>query len=236
LKAGQFADLNAMFSAVNEGAQLDKIDITKEADAKTLLAKYYQDVNKFDAKRAEGFVQVALEQGTLKDDAALALKHYKDENEKRQTTLAAEAEAKRRFAETSFNNLRQGVVAATKELNYSGEVLKGVQTMMAPVIDSANGNKQVYKEDGTPMLWYEVVMEDVRENPKHLTQLLAMLQSYDSKEGFKIVQNQQKAEQSVGNKEAFDMLTKLKKNHVSDSVGTADAKTFVPNPGQIYDI
>ena len=102
---------------------------------------------------------------------------------------------------------------------------------MSPVIDTENSNKPVYKEDGQPMLWYEVVLDQIQDNPAHLTQLLGIIQGYDAKEGFASIKKQQeKVKESSNNKSTFDMFNKIKRTKGGTAIGGENVKYVPPAP------
>ena len=231
IAGGKFADVAGLFSAMQQQLNLENVDISNEKQAEDILYKYYTEVNKFTPERARRFVTITKEQDILQEEAKIAVDHYKDFYEKEQVRIDKEAKDKKVYSEKVFQEKVKGVQTAVKELGYSGTVAKNLVTLMAPVIDTDNNNKPVYKDDGQPMLWFEVVLDQIQENPAHLTQLLGLIQGYDPKEGFASIQKQQtKSKESENNKSTFDMFNKIKRTKGGAAVGGENIKYVPPAP------
>lgn len=234
MQGGAFADVAKMFELTQEQLNLESLDITKESDAEKLVRKYYKEVAKFPEAQTERFIRSAKSEETLENDAQVALKYYKEHTEAEKVRLNTEAAEKKRAAEVEFSQKIAGITAAVKEANYQGEVLNGISSLVSPVVDSTN--KQVFKEDGQPMLWYEVVVDQVSQNGKHLTDLLAFLQGYDVEKGFaKIAEQKKTTEQTKEAKSAFEMFNKIGKKGKGGANDITDGQVWVPTPPNSYD-
>lgn len=237
INGGSFAEINNLIETTQAAIDVNNMDVTDPDQAEKILTKYYQEVSKFSPDRVKKFVALTKEQDILEEEAKVALDYYKDHYSKEQQRLEQEAKQKKEIAEQSFKEKLSGIQTAAKDLGYSGDVAKNVAMLVAPVIDTENGNKQVYKDNGQPMLWYEVVLDQIQENPLHLTQLLGILQAYNETDGLgKSINQQKKTEQSNKNLKSFDTLNKLKRTKGGGTANPGSGSKYTPPAPDSYDL
>jgi len=237
IQGGKFADLESMFKITSEAISYDGIDVTKQPDAEKVLHKYYTEVAGFSEEKANRFVNASKMEDNLSEDAKEALDKLKEANKHKKEALDREAAQKKQHSEEQFKSVVTGLSQAVKEQGYKGEVLDGIKLMMSPVVD--NTNKQVFKDNGLPMMWYEVVIENVATNPDHLAQFLAFMQTYNDKEGFtKGIEQKQKTEDSKKNVSIFDSFMKIAKPKGGGAPAgqNNDGIKYVPPKPNSYDI
>lgn len=235
LEGGRFADMGKMFEVSQGSLDIEAIDPSNDSEAEKVLARYYKEVAKFSNEQSARYIEAAKDQDTLEGDAKHAIEHFKGHYEKEKVKLTEEAKAQKAEAAQVMKHRIQGVAETIKTNGYKGDVVKGISTLLSPVHDE--NNRQVFKEDNSPMLWYEVQVERIAENPQHLTEFLALLQSYDDNKGFSQVKGRSDAKESTKkNKAAFDAFMKLKGKQKAGSIGEGNNAPYVPPAPDSYDI
>lgn len=237
IEGGKFSDLNKMFDSVSTQINLDGLDPEKETDAENLMRKYYKDVAKFTKEQSDRYISTLKEQETLTSEAKLAKTYLSEQAASEKERFDKETAQKRAMSQQAFNNRIQGVSKAIQTEGYQGEVVKGITNMLNGVV--GQDNQQIYKEDGTPMLWYEAQVEMLADKPEHLAQFLAFMQGYTPENGFaEFSKQKQKTEKSKKNKSSFELFNKMKRTKGGSAGGSQEGggkKPFVPTPPDSYD-